>query len=318
MNKSSTTETKAIGAKETDRTALRADYEHYLRHQRGLSERTIFHSWRFADRFLEFRFGEQAGDVSKITSSDIVAFLQHLTTRKPPLRDKTPSTHLRNFFRYLFKAGKTPINLSLSIPSVAQRHGTRLPRHLTPDQVEALIGAVRADTTRGRRNNAMVLLLARLGLRSMEVVAMQIDDIDWRSGELIVRGKGKRHDRVPLPADVGEALADYIKHDRVTTSRALFVTDRAPHRPFKDGQVLNTILKNAFASLGLAIPAPYVGSHILRHSLAVNLVRRGASLDEIGDMLRHRSRTATMSYARLDIDGLRSIAQPWPVAGGVR
>lgn len=316
MNKPSTTETNTD--KDAARASLRADYEHYLRHQRGLSERTIFHSWRFADRFLEFRFGEEIGDVSKITSSDIIGFLQHLVTRKPPLRDKTPSSHLRNFFRYLFKAGKTPTNLALSIPSVAQRYGTRLPRHLTPDQVEALIGAVRTDTPRGRRNHAMVLLLARLGLRAVEVVAMQIDDIDWRSGELIVRGKGQRHDRVPLPADVGESLADYIKHDRVTTSRALFVTDRVPHRPFANGQVLNTILKQAFSAIGLAAPVPYVGSHILRHSLAANLVQRGASLEEIGDMLRHRSRTATMIYARLDIDGLRSIAQPWPVAGGVQ
>lgn len=318
MTKNTITKINASTDKNTFRAALRADYEHYLRHQRGLSERTIFHSWRFADRFLEFRFGEEIGDLAMITSSDIVGFLQYLTTRKPPLRDKTLSTHLRNFFRYLFKVGKTPTNLALGIPSVAQRYGTRLPRHLTPEQVEALIGAVRTDTPRGRRNHAMVLLLARLGLRSVEVVAMQIDDIDWRSGELIVRGKGQRHDRVPLPTDVGEALADYIKHDRVTTSRALFVTDREPHRPFANGQILNTILKQAFSAIGLAVPAPYVGSHILRHSLAANLVQRGASLEEIGDMLRHRSRTATMIYARLDIDGLRSIAQPWPVAGGVQ
>jgi site-specific recombinase XerD len=304
-------------AKEVARAELRRDYETYLRRQRGLSERTIFHSWRFADRFLEFRFGEEIGDLSQITLADIVGFLQHLTMRTPPFRDKTPSTHLRNFFRYLFKAGKTITNLALCIPSVAQRYGTRLPRHLAPEQVEMLIGAVRTATPRGRRNHAMVLLLARLGLRPPEVVAMQIDDIDWRSGEIVVRGKGARHDRLPLPSDVGEALADYIRFDRITTSRALFVTERPPHRPFKNGQVLNTILKDAFARTGLKPPAPYVGAHILRHSLATNLVRKGASLEEVGDMLRHRSRASTMIYARLDIDGLRSIALPWPVAGGV-
>ena len=126
------------------------------------------------------------------------------------------------------------------------------------------------------------------------------------------------HDRVPLPPDVGEAIADYIRQDRVSTSRALFVTARAPHRPFKDGQVLNAILKEAFARAGLTPPCPYVGSHVLRHSLATNLVRQGASLDEVGDMLRHRSRASTMIYAKLDIEGLRSIAQPWPVAGGAQ
>jgi site-specific recombinase XerD len=113
-------------------------------------------------------------------------------------------------------------------------------------------------------------------------------------------------------------LVDYIRLDRVTTSRAVFVTDRAPHGPFKDGQVLNTILRDAFARTGLKRPVPYVGSHILRHSLAVNLVQRGASLEEIADLLRHRWRASTLIYARLDIEGLRSIAQPWPVAGGAR
>jgi len=303
-------------AKQIARAELKRDYELYLQRQRGLSERTIFHSWRFADRFLEFRFGEEIGDLSKITSADIVGFLQHLTARTPPFRDKTPSSHLRNFFRYLFKAGKTTANLSLAIPSVAQRYGTRLPRHLMPEQVNILLGAIRTEAPRGRRNYAMVLLLARLGLRPPEVIAMQIDDIDWRSGEIIVRGKGARHDRLPLPPDVGEALAGYIRFDRVTTSRALFVTERPPNRPFKNGQVLNDILTDAFARTGLTPPTPYVGAHILRHSLATNLVRCGASLEEISDTLRHRSRASTMLYARLDIDGLRSIALPWPVAGG--
>lgn len=300
------------------RGLLKRDYEKYLRQQRGLSDRTIFHSWRLADRFLTFRFGKETGDLAEISAADIVAFLLQLTTRKPPLRDKTLSSHLRNFFRYLFKAGKTKANLALGIPSVAQRYGTRLPRHLSAEQVDTLVKAVRTENSTGRRNYAMVLLIARLGLRAPEIIAMQIDDLDWRSGEIIVRGKGSRHDRVPLPSEVGEALTDYIRLDRKTATRALFVSDRAPHQPFRDGQVLNDILKTAFARTGLTPPAPYVGSHILRHSLATNLVRHGAPLEEIGDMLRHRSRASTMIYARLDIDGLRSIAQPWPVAGAAK
>ncbi len=307
-----------LAAPEAARAALRRDYEDYLRRQRGLSERSIGHCWRFADRFLTFRFGDESGDLARITAGDIVAFLQRLTTRKPPFRDKTPPTHLRNFFQYLFKCGLTTTNLALCIPSIAQRYGARLPRHLAPEQVEAVLAAVRMETPIGRRNYAMVLLLARLGLRAPEVIAMQLDDIDWRAGEIVVRGKGQRHDRMPLPHDVGGALADYIQRDRVTASRALFVTARAPHKPFRDGQMLNDVLRQAFASAGLKPPARYVGSHILRHSLATNLVRQGASLPEVGDLLRHRSRASTMIYARLDIDGLRSIAQPWPVAGGVK
>lgn len=301
------------------RAELRMDYEQYLRKQRGLSEATIIRNRSIVDRFLNFRFGEGLGDLSEITPSDIAAFLQHLTKRNRPLRDKSLATHLRSFFRYLFKAGKTPVNLALSVPRVRQQYGARLPRHLTPEHVETLLAAIHSGSPCDRRNYAMVLMMARLGLRAPEVIAMQIDDLDWRAGEIIVRGKGNLHDRVPLPQDVGEALAAYIRHDRgAVASRALFVTSRAPYRRLKDGQILNNLLRTAFANTGLKPPTPYVGSHILRHSLAVNLVRRGASLEEIGDMLRHRSRQSTMIYARLDIDGLRSIAQPWPVAGGVR
>jgi site-specific recombinase XerD len=300
------------------RAKLRRDYEAYLRHQRGLGDGTISHCWRFAEGFLDFRFGDEVGPLSTITQGDIVGYLQHRHSRPKPCRLRALSTHLRNFFHYLFQAGKTKTNLALGIPRVAQRYGARLPRHLSPEQVEKVLAAVRSDTPRGRRNYAMVLLLARLGLRAPEVTAMQLEDIDWRSAEMIVRGKGQRHDRVPLPQEVGQALVDYIRLDRVTTSRAVFVTDRAPHGPFKDGQVLNTILRDAFARTGLKRPVPYVGSHILRHSLAVNLVQRGASLEEIADLLRHRWRASTLIYARLDIEGLRSIAQPWPVAGGAR
>jgi site-specific recombinase XerD len=298
------------------RASLRREYEEYLRRQRGLSERTIPHCWRLAERFLAFRFGDAVDNLSEITPTDIAGFLQHVHAQPQPNRTKTLSTHLRKFFQYLFQAGKTATNLAVGIPSVAQRYGARLPRHLTAEQVEILLAAVRSDTPPGRRNYAMVLLLARLGLRAPEVIALQLEDIDWRAGELMVRGKGQRHDRVPLPQDVGEALADYIRLDRVTTSRALFVTDRAPHGPFKDGQILNAVLKGAFAKTGLKPPVPYVGSHVLRHSLAVKLVQRGASLDEISDLLRHRSRASTMIYAKVDIEGLRSVAQPWPAGGG--
>lgn len=300
------------------RAEIRRGYEDYLRHERGLSERTIPHCWWDAERFLQFRFGDEVENLCSITPTHIAQFLQEKHSGPKPYRVKALSTHLRNFFRYLFKTGKTDTNLALSVPSVAQRYGQRLPRHLTPEQVETLLSAVQSDSPTSRRNYAMVLLLARLGLRAPEVIAMRLDDLDWRSGELIVRGKGERHDRVPLPQDVGQAIADYIRLDRVTTCRTVFVTERAPHRPFKDGQVLNTILREAFAKTGLKPPAPYVGSHILRHSLATNLVQRGASLEEIADLLRHRSRASTMVYAKVDIAGLRSIAQPWPTTGGAQ
>jgi integrase/recombinase XerD len=305
-------------AQKIARQRLRADYEDYLVRQRGLSQRTIFHAWRFADRFLDHRFGAGDVDLAAIRPGDIVAFLQHLLGRKAPYRDKTPATHLRTFFQYLFKRAATDTNLALCVPRVAQRWDARLPRYLSPDQIEALLASIRSNPKHGQRDYAMLLIMARLGLRAPEVIAVQLDDIDWRVGELLVRGKGKRHDRLPVPPDVGEALAAYIQHERVSASRALFVALRAPNGPFQSSEVINDILKGAFAATGVKPTSPYVGSHVLRHSLATNMVRKGASLAEVGDMLRHRTRKSTMIYAKLDIDGLRSIAQPWPVAGGVQ
>jgi len=305
-------------AQEIARAKLRTGYEQYLHRQRGLGQSSIFHAWRFADRFLDHRFGECEIHLAAIAAGDVIAFLQHLLSRKAPFRDKTAATHVRNFFQYLFKSGATASNLALCVPKVAQRRDVRLPRHLAPDQVETVLASVRANARHGRRDYAMLLLMARLGLRAPEVIAIQLDDIDWRAGELLVRGKGKLQDRVPIPTDVGEALAAYVRHDRISASRSLFVTLRAPNGAFKGGQVVNAILKDAFAATGVKPPVPYVGSHVLRHSLATNMVRKGASLAEVGDVLRHRSRRSTMIYAKLDIDGLRSIAQPWPVAGGIQ
>jgi integrase/recombinase XerD len=297
---------------------LKLEYEDYLRNQRGLSEKSVYDCWRFADRFLNFRFKGRRPDLAKITPADIARFMQHLISRGKPFRDKTPPTHLRNFFQFLFRSGRTNVNLAPSVPRIAHRYASRLPRHLTSEQVEVVIAAVKVDTAIGRRNYAMVLLMARLGLRAAEVIAIQIDDIDWRAGELLVRGKGQLHDRLPLPKDVGEALASYIRQDRVTTSRALFVWHRVPHMAFADSQVISEVLKRAFERTRLNPPTRYVGSHILRHSLATDMVRRGASLAEIGEVLRHRARRSTMIYAKLDVEGLRSVAQDWPAAGGAK
>ena len=301
------------------RAALLAEYEVYLVKQRGLSPRTIYHTLRFADRFLDHRFGTAMIDVTRLRAADAIGFVQHLLAGKHPYRDKTATTHLRAFFQYLFWRGATATNLALCIPKAAKRWDARLPRHLSPDGIEAVLASVRGNPRHGARDYAMLLLMARLGLRAPEVIAIQLDDIDWRAGELLVRGKGKLHDRLPITAELGEALSRYLREERVSTRcRTVFVTHRAPHRAFKDGQIVNANLKDALAATGQKPVTPYVGSHLLRHSLATRLVNAGASLAEVGDVLRHRSRSSTMVYARLDIDGMRSIAQPWPVAGGAQ
>lgn len=305
-------------SKNQSREKLKEEYRTYLSRQRGLADKTVYKYSTFVDRFLDFRFGESPDDLSKVTGHDIADFLQHLAGRVQPLRDKTLVSNMRSLFRFLFQSEKIETNLALGIPSVAQKYARRIPYHLTPDQVEELLEAVRVSLASkyAKRNYAMVLLMARLGLRSPEIIAMQLDDVDWRNGEIFIRGKGGFRDKAPLLQDTGEAIADYIRHERKGASRYLFVANRSPYKPFKDAQVLNTILTQALETTNIPRPKQYTVSHILRHSLATNLVQRGASLEEISNTLRHRSRQTTLLYARQDIDGLRTIAQSWPLAEG--
>jgi len=193
---------------QAERHELLDNFETYLLRQRGLSPRSVYHVLRFADRFLDHRFGEYMLDLPTLNARDVVAFMEHLLSRKRPFRDKTPATHLRSFFQYLFAQGLTTTNLSLCVPRAHKPWGARLPRYLSPDQVEAVLASVRTNPRRGARDYAMLLLMARLGLRAPEVIAIQLDDIDWRAGELLVRGKGQRHDRLPIPPDVGEGSAN--------------------------------------------------------------------------------------------------------------
>ena len=297
---------------------LRARYEDYLQNQRGLCPRRIYNAWRIADRFVHHRFGINDFDLRIISPRDVSGFLERLAGFGGRFRNRAATSLLRLFLQYLFTSGTTQTNLALCVPKVARRRYASVPRYLPADQIEKLLDAVRLHPKHGLRGYAMILLMARLGLRAPEVIAIQLDDIDWRAGEVLVRGKGGFHDRLPLPPDVGEALARYVRDERVATSRALFVTRHAANSPFKDGQIINAILREAFVASGVKPSGRYIGSRILRHSLATNLVRNGASLEEVGDVLRHRSRATTMIYAKLDMDGLRSIAQPWPVTGGVQ
>jgi integrase/recombinase XerD len=294
------------------------EYKSYLRTQRGMAESTSRYCIRVMEQFLAFRFGDKLGDLNTITADDIVAFLGKRKAGSGPRQEKSLPSNLRTLFKFLFWSGKTRRNLANSLPRVAQPPATNLPRYLEPEEIQRLVDAVRTNGTTGRRNYAMLLLMARLGLRSPEVIAIQLDDIDWRAGEILIRGKGKLHDRMPLLADVGEAIVDYIRNGRRGDSRALFLSAKTPHVPFQHARVVNNVLQEAFKRTGLKPPQKYVGSHLLRHSLATDMLRKGASLDEIGDVLRHRSRLTTTIYAKYDLDALRSIARPWPVGREIR
>jgi site-specific recombinase XerD len=225
------------------------------------------------------------------------------------------TTAFRSFFSFLFQSGELQADLAVSVPTVADWRLSTVPKHLRPEEVRRLLGVCDRKTSAGRRDYAILLLLARLGLRAGEVVSLDLDDIDWRAGEILIRGKGLLHDRMPLPVDVGEALTAYLRMDRPRCqTRRAFVCMKAPRSGFGGPSTVSTIVRRALDRAGLH-PA-LKGAHVLRHSLATTMLCSGASMSEIGEVLRHRVPSTTEIYAKLDFDALRSLAHPWPGMGG--
>lgn len=299
------------------RSAIESRYEAYLRAERGLTTATVINYCPFIRRLLRERFGDGPLAVGELTSADLSGFvLRHAHTMSPG-RAKLMVTALRSFVRFLLQHGEIDTDLTACVPTVANWRLATVPKYLAPQEVERLLRACARSTPTGRRNYAILVLLARLGLRAGEVVALELDDVDWRAGELTVRGKGLRRERQPLLAEVGEALVSYVRHDRpVCATRRLFVRLRAPYRGFASPAAVTTIVERTLKRAGLH--PPFKGAHLLRHSLATGMLRAGASLAEIGQILRHRSATSTEIYAKVDLAGLRSLARPWPAAGGGR
>lgn len=297
--------------------AILTRYERHLRSERGLAAATVINYLPCIRKFLIERFRGKPLVVREVRSSDVSDFfLRHAPTMSPR-RAQLVTAAFRSFFRFLFQNGELQVNLALSVPSVADRRLATIPKYLSPDQVERVLATCNRQTATGRRDYAILLLLARLGLRAGEVVSLQLDDVDWRAGELLVRGKGLLHDRMPLPIDVGEALTSYLRMDRPPCkTRRMFVCMKAPRSGLAGPSTLSTIVRRALDRAGL-YPA-LRGAHVLRHSLATTMLRSGASMNEIGEILRHRNPSTTEIYAKLDFEGLRTLAHPWPSVGGGR
>lgn len=294
---------------------LLSRYCMYLRVERGLTSATVDNYRPFVSRFLVERFDQGPLKFRELEPSNISNFILRHAYRQSLGRAKLMVTALRSFLRFLLQYGEIEVDLAASVPSVAHWRLSTVPKYLTQEEVERVLAACDRDTSIGRRDYAVLLLLGRLGLRAGEVVALELDDIDWRSGELVVRGKGLCPDRLPLLHDVGSALAAYLRRDRPhSPTRRLFVRARAPRRGFANPSTVSTIVARAIERAGLCPPVK--GAHLLRHSLATRMIRRGASMAEIGQVLRHRVPQTTEIYAKVDFDGLRAIAQPWPGEGG--
>jgi site-specific recombinase XerD len=216
-------------------------------------------------------------------------------------------TGLRSFLRFLQLRGDIAMDLRGAVPKIAGWRMASLPKYLPSEQLNAIVESCNRRSTIGRRDYAVLLLLARMGLRAKEVAALSLDDVDWREGIMFVRGKGGREDCMPLLAEVGSALASYLRWRRKTSQRSLFLCHRAPHLPLSSGAVI-AIVQRACERAQL----PIVGAHRLRHSAATTRLRQGATLEEISQTLRHRHHATTAIYAKVDHCRLRELVQPWP------
>ncbi len=296
----------------TSAERLEGEFRRYLEQERRLAPSTVFIYLEFARRFLteNCRDGEVRLDL--VQAADVVRFVQREAARlHHAKRAKLMTTALRSLLQYARYRGLIKSDLRISVPTVANWSMASLPRALSSDELQRLLSCCERESAVGRRNWAILLLLARLGLRAGEVVALTLDDLDWAAGELCIRSAGTRADHLPIPQDVGEALADYLCNSRpACTSRRVFVRIRAPHRGFATSAAISTLVMRALARAGLN-PA-HTGAHLLRHTVATQMLRRGASLTEIGELLRHRNPQTTMIYAKVDLDLLRPLALPWP------
>ncbi len=294
--------------------SIEHDYAKYLSQERGLAPATLLNYLPIVRRFLIERFGADPVKLNALCAQDAHQFILRHAHKVSPGYAKLIVTVLRSLLRYLYQRGELAMDLAGAIPGIANWRLTHLPKALTAEQVEHLLACCDQSTATGQRNYAILLLLARLGLRAGEVVAMTLDDIQWETGLLTIRGKGLRHETLPLPHEVGEALAHYLRYRRPQCkTRRVFIRLRAPHQGFTTSAAICDVVRRALARAGLN-PA-CKGAHLLRHSLATRMLSNGASLAEIGDILRHRQLQTTQIYAKVDVKALRTLAQPWP--GGV-
>jgi len=286
-------------------------YEVFLREGRGLAAATIAYYVRFAREFLKNRFGAKAVKLSCLNAADVLRFVRRQASRLHGKYAKLMTTALRSFLNYARYCGEVDVDLGAAVPVVANWSMASIPRAIAPGQVRQLLASIDRHTALGRRDYAIVLLLARLGLRAGEVASLNLEDIDWKAGLLSVHGKSGHRNDLPLPADVGKAIAAYLKRDRPhSTSRCVFLRAQAPVSGFQGGGAISSMVRHRLQRSN--IDAPTFGAHQFRHGLATEMLRRGASLGEIGDLLGHRHPQTTTIYTKVDLQALRKLAPPWP------
>lgn len=287
-------------------------FEQHLLASRCLAPGTVNSYLRTVAVFIDFKFADHTLTLATLCSQDITDFMLDQAHRCSVASVHLIASALRRFFKFLFQDGVTTTNLALCVPAPANRRWSILPKFMGDDDIDILLQSINQDTAKGCRDYAILLLLVGLGLRACEVTALSLDDLNWDAGELTVHSKGWHSDRLPLIDDVGQALANYLhKYRPACQTRQVFVCMRPPLRGFANSKAVSAIVRRALDQAKLS-PA-CKGAHLLRHSLATQLLRNGASLAEIGELLRHRDLNTTQVYAKVDETALRALALPWPV-----
>jgi site-specific recombinase XerD len=281
----------------------------YLRVERGLASESVRTYARVATTFLSWFQDRGKGDLAELTAVEVVAFATEVCPTYSTGWAKMTMTGLRSFLGFAHVEGLVPRALAGAAPSAAGWTGTALPKALSPLEVRRLLGSCDRRRHKGRRDYAMLVLLVRLGLRAAEVAALALDDFDWRAGEVLIRGKGEHVERLPLPVDVGDAVAGYLRRGRPESlQRAVFLRVHAPIRGLRPSGVA-AVVHDACVRAGVEP----VGPHRLRHTAATEMLRAGASLPQVAQVLRHHSVSTTAIYAKVDHLALRPLALPWPM-----
>lgn len=286
-------------------------YALYMDRKRGLAPGSIAGHVCFLRPFLrELRIATNA-DLARLSAPKVAAYIERHVGDHGPTTARIMCTRVRVFLRYLHAEGFIPADLTGAIPKIRRPSEARLPSFMSLDDVQRVLDGCDRNTATGRRDYAILILLARLGLRACEVARLTLDDFDWGAGQFTVRGKGRKTAIMPLPPDVGAAIVSYLQHGRPRSdSRRLFLIARAPYTPFARPQCIQTVARSAIRRAGITGLA-HCGSHAFRHSLATGLLRSGATLTEIGQLLRHAQHDTTRIYAKVDLDSLRPLGQPW-------
>jgi site-specific recombinase XerD len=293
------------------------EYEHFLDHVLGSAVATRQKYRLFARRFLSAFCGAGQLDWGTLRADMLTEFVQQEAAKRTGFGRKTPATAIRTMLRYLVVQGNIPAGLDAAVPIVRQWRHAALPQYLSTTDIANVLSTCADGSPLGLRNYAILLILARLGIRGNEVAHITLDDIDWIEGRLLIRNvKNHCERRLPLPQDVGQALIDYLQHARPSTAhRTIFLSFHAPFQPLQTPTAITHIVHRCLANAGISVSKGYA-AHLFRHAAATQMVRGGASFKQVADVLGHHSLQTTAIYAKLDIAALSQVALPWP--GGVQ